>query len=70
MFKKGDKVNVKYCDELTMPCTVEGPDDWMPRLTASDGRAIFMFKVIGTHAKRGNQVSVRVCDAQLSLWEN
>ena len=69
MFKKGDRVNVRDCEELIMPCVVDGPDDWMPRLTAPDGRAIFLLRVIGTHKKRGNQVAVRVCDAQLTLVE-
>lgn len=69
MFKNGDLVNVKWCEELIMPCTVEGPDEWMPRLTTPDGRSMFLYRVIGKHAKRGNQVSVRVSEGQLSLWE-
>lgn len=67
-FNKGDRVNVQYCDELSMPCFVEGLDVWMPCLTRDDGSVIYMYRVIGTH-KRGNQISVRVSEAQLTHWQ-
>ncbi len=67
-FKDGDKVSVKSCEELEMPCSVEGLDDWIPKLTSLDGRTIYMYKVTGRHAKRGNAVSVRVSESQLELW--
>jgi len=67
LFKKGDLVKVRDCDELQMPCTVEGPDEWMPQVEKEGGGAMYLYRIIGTHAKRGNKVSVRVAESQLTL---
>ena len=66
MYKAGDLVLVRDCEELEMPCTIQGSDEWMPRLTKPDGSVMFLYKVVGKHKKRGNQVSVRVSDCQLT----
>jgi hypothetical protein len=69
IYRNGDLVNVKFCEELKMPCRVEGFDPWMRSLTKEDGSTMMLYKVIGTHRNRGNEVSVRVVDSQLSLWQ-
>lgn len=68
-FNPGDKVNVLYCEELEMPCMVEGPDPWCAEIVKEDGSKIHLYKVIGKHAKKGNLTAVRVSCSQLSLWE-
>ncbi len=65
-FKVNDKVIVRDCEELEMPCTVVGPDEWMPSVTRGDGSEMLLYKIIGKHTKRGNMVSVRVAEEQLT----
>lgn len=67
-FKAGDKVNVLYCEELQMPCTVTGPDEWCPTIDKKDGTRIYLYNIIGKH-KRGNLTTVRVFGSQLSLYQ-
>ena len=69
IFKKGDLVSVKYCEELTMPCTIEGFDPWCKYVDKPDGSKVYFYKVVGKHAKRGNMVSVTVSESQLHNWE-
>lgn len=67
-FKTGDKVNVLYCEELHMPCTVTGPDEWCSYIDKKDGSRMYLYTVTGKHIKRGNSTTVRVSDGQLSHY--
>lgn len=69
-FKAGDRVNVLYCDELQMPCTVTGPDEWCPTIDKKDGTHIYLYNITGKHIKRGNLTTVRVSSGQLSLYQD
>jgi len=69
-FKANDKVNVLYCEELEMPCTVAGPDEWCPTIDKKDGTRIYLYMVTGKHIKRGNLTTVRVSGGQLSLYQD
>ncbi len=69
LFKKGDLVSVKFCEELTMPCEVEGLDPWCNYVDRADGSRVYFYKVIGKHSRRGNMVTVTTSESQLELME-
>ena len=69
IFKKGDAVEVKYCEELEMPCIVQGLNPWCSQVIAKDGTVIYLYSITGKHKKRGNTTTVTVSEGQLTRWQ-
>jgi hypothetical protein len=66
LYKKGDRVHFRGCEELIQPLEVVGLDAWNNSIKKNDGSMLYVYEVIGKHAKRNNLVSVKAEEPLLS----